>query len=520
MLSLSGRRQARNGERGRTPIASVGLVLGAVGLLVGLAIQASAVRTDVGQAADAPAPTPGSVVTTYQTQIQPILVAKCAACHTATPERPLYYYIPLVNYWSQPFIEDHIRRGRVQFDFTEGFPAGRVGAAHEFVARLRDSVLDRSMPPAEYTLVHWRHRLTERERKIILEWADAGIALLNAVRSSRENEAVDAPDIPEKIAAAIAEACPLADPKDPQAREACGEKLAQSEILRTRMREPFLWGGQKAAADYELEHFASNRFNPLVWRKMYLSLFMFDTNYRVERVGDQTIIHMPAHFRGQLDAGEYPYPFWHSDKKWDAYHYSTEVILVYVEGKLKGAVRSAVSDTSRPKVARTWDQKWHWFSPGANHEANQAEPRVTLYASLFRPENPHVKALDSAYRKLALGFNQFKCFECHTPSNDAKMNMLEFFNFPNQALTGRNRIITVLEENSMPPLDGIESPRDRQTMLELARDFKRIADQALEFENEKLEDSLIGPLDHEVTAARRGFGNQTDRGDLEPPSQW
>jgi hypothetical protein len=74
------------------------------------------------------------------------------------------------------------------------------------------------------------------------------------------------------------------------------------------------------------------------------------------------------------------------------------------------------------------------------------------------------------------------------------MNMLEFFNFPNQALAGRNRIITVLEENSMPPIDGIGSPRDRQTMLELARDFKRIADAALEFEDEKLEDSLIGPL--------------------------
>jgi len=74
------------------------------------------------------------------------------------------------------------------------------------------------------------------------------------------------------------------------------------------------------------------------------------------------------------------------------------------------------------------------------------------------------------------------------------MNMLEFFNYPNQALTGRNRIIAVLEDNAMPPIDGIEDPRDRQTLLELARDFKRIADEALKFENEKLEDSLTGPV--------------------------
>jgi hypothetical protein len=444
---------------------------------------------------DPPALTPQSVIVTYQTQIQPILVVKCAACHTATPERPLHYYIPIVRYWSQPFIEDHIRRGRVQFDFSDGFPAGRVGAAHEFIARLRDSVLGGNMPPVEYTLVHWSHRLTAAERKTILDWAESALALLDAVRISRENDAVHAPDVPEKIAAAIAEACPLADPTDAKARDACGEKLAQSEILRTRMREPFLWGGQRVAGDNDLEHHESNRFNPLVWRKMYLSLYMFDKNYRVERTGDQTILHMPVRFRGRLGAGEYPYPFWHSEKKWDQYNYATEVTLVYQEGKLKGAFRSATMDKSRPKLAKTWDHKWHWLSPGASHEADQAEPRVTLYANLFTPNNPHVKELDSAYRKLALGLTQFKCFECHTPANQAKMNMLEFFNYPNQALTGRNRILTVLEENSMPPIDGIESARDRQTMLELARDFKRIADEALKFENEKLEDSLVGPLD-------------------------
>jgi hypothetical protein len=157
-------------------------------------------------------------------------------------------------------------------------------------------------------------------------------------------------------------------------------------------------------------------------------------------------------------------------------------------------------DKSRPKVARTWDRKWSWFKPGPSHEATQAEPRVTLYSSLFTPMNPHVKELDSAYRKLALGFNQYKCFECHTPANQAKMNKLEFFNYPNQALAGRNRIIAVLEDNTMPPIDGIDNPRDRQTLLELARDFKRIADEALTFENETLEDSLMGPVAGAATA--------------------
>jgi hypothetical protein len=471
--------------------------IGIVIVLGGLAIQASAVLTQSGRPIDAPAVTPESVVVTYQTQIHPILAAKCAACHTATPERPLHYYIPLVSFWTQPFIDDHIRQGRVQFDFSDGFPAGRIGAAREFIARLRNSVRDRTMPPVEYTLVHWTHLLTDDERKTILDWAESGITALNKLRSAREIALDDSPEIPEKIAKAIVQACPLADPNDASAREACGERLAQSEILRTRMREPFLWGGQGKVGDYELEHFESNRFNPLAYRKMYLSLFMFDGSYHVERIGDQAVLHLPTRFRGELDAGEYPYPFWHSDKKWNAYNYATELIFVYTDGKLKGGFRSAVADTSRPKVAKTWDHRWNWVMPGA-HEATQMEPRVTLYAKLFSPNNPHVKELDSAYRKLALGFNHYQCFECHTPANKAKMNMLEFFNYPNQALASRNRIITVLEENSMPPIEGIQNPRDRQTLLELAHEFKRAAEAALAFDREKLDDSLIGPVDRSV----------------------
>src|SRR5438046_44161 len=340
-------------------------------LLAGLAALALALPCEARHRANAPAPAPQSVVASYQTRIHPILVTKCAACHTGTPERPLYYFIPILNLWSQPFIEDHIRQGRVQFDFSNGFPAGRVGAAHEFIARLRNSVQDRSMPPVEYALVHWAHRLTEDERKAILSGAEAGIAALNTVRSSREMASVDAPEIPAQIAAAIAQACPLADRKDARARDACAERLARSEILKARMQEPFLWGGQEVAGDYDLEHSPSNRFNPLAWR---------------------------------------------------------------------------------------------------------------------------VTVLEATARDLALGVTRYKCFECHTPAIYAKMNILEFFNNPNQALTGRNRIIALLEDNAMPPIDGSEDPRDRQTLLELARDFKRIADEALKFENEKLEDSLTGPV--------------------------
>ena len=173
-------------------------VCGVLLLLVGLAVHASAPLTEAGRTTDGSRPTPQAILATYQSQIQPILVVKCAACHTATPERPLYYSVPVVSLWSQPFIEDHIRRGRVQFDFPRGFPAGRIGAAYEFIARLRNSAQVRDMPPMEYTLVHWSHRLTEAERKTILDWAEAGIAALNTIRNSRDLASADARTSPSR----------------------------------------------------------------------------------------------------------------------------------------------------------------------------------------------------------------------------------------------------------------------------------------------------------------------------------
>src|SRR5438876_11242359 len=105
-------------------------------LLAGLAALALALPCEARHRANAPAPAPQSDVASYQTRIHPILVTKCAACHTGTPERPLYYFIPVLNLWSQPFIEDHIRQVRVQLDFLNGRSAGRVRAVLVFSVRL------------------------------------------------------------------------------------------------------------------------------------------------------------------------------------------------------------------------------------------------------------------------------------------------------------------------------------------------------------------------------------------------
>ncbi len=285
----------------------------------------------------------------------------------------------------------------------------------------------------------------------------------------------------EALALALAAACPPAAPDDAAARASCADKLTALPVLRDQMDEPFLWGGQKTAGDYNLEHSHLTKFAPLVWRRMYLSTFMFDGDHKVEQVGDQTIVHLGVSFRSELDAGEYPYPFWHSEKKWRAYQVASELIFVVENGKIKGAFRGGEPIAERDKNKRQWDGQWMWHGG--------EEPRVTLFKNLFSAENPYVAALETNYRELESAMRQYNCASCHAPNNPAGMNPLELLTYPNQALAARRAIIEQIEKNTMPPETaensaGIADPVARERILTLARAFAAEADRALAHEGE------------------------------------
>jgi hypothetical protein len=314
-------------------------------------------------------------------------------------------------------------------------------------------------------------------------------ALLALATGCNGAEQVTQEELAQELGRGIAAACPLAAPNDEEARNLCAARLTDFALLRDTMDEPFAWGGQGAGKGYRLADSDTTRFNALVWRRMYLSLLMFTGEVRIESAGDYTVIHLPFHFRNQLDPGSYPYPFWHSKNKWDSWQLSPELILLMNRGRLTGALRS----NQRPDEAerrkhhndRTWSGQWRWQQQG------REMPYVTLYQYLLSPGNPHTRALDSAYRALESEMRGSSCLICHAPDNFAKVGSLEFFNYPNQALFSRHSIVMHLERNTMPPRDntldlplGIEDPDTRTRLLELAREFERIGDAALAFEGE------------------------------------
>jgi hypothetical protein len=301
-----------------------------------------------------------------------------------------------------------------------------------------------------------------------------------------ENSSADDLVLAQQIAQALTTSCPMSGAADEQARAQCAANLSDSKSLAAVMQEPFLWGGQKPGSSYHLEESNTNRFNVFVWRRMYLSLLMFPGNMTIEQTADGlTVVHMPYQFRNALDMGSYPYPFWHSKKKWDSYQLAPEIALIIKNGKWIGALRSPDQDMSHSQVAHTWSGQWRW------EQGAEPMPYVSLYKYLLSPKNPNVERVDAAYRALSDGLRAQSCFMCHSPDNHANQTQLEFFNYPNQALYSRNSIISDLQANVMPPPNndlglpaGIANTDDRQELITLAQEFKAAGDAALTYEGE------------------------------------
>jgi hypothetical protein len=314
------------------------------------------------------------------------------------------------------------------------------------------------------------------------------IALLGAGCQPKVDDAT----LGKQIAEGIIAACPMADPGDEQARANCAQKLSDLAVLRDALGEGMVWGGQ-VAAGYRLDK-KTTRFNPYVWRRLYLSTEMFDGTYTVDPpVGGYTVIHLPNHFRNKLDMGSYPYPFWHSKSKWDSYQLSKEVLLILKDGTIEGGLRSSDQDMMRNHVDYTWDGQWYWEKGGS------PQPYDALFTYLFTKDNPYTAKLDQTYRVFEAQAREESCTVCHSPNNASNMDQLVLISYPNQTLWARHRIIEQLEANLMPPDNdaGIAkglADGPRQRLIDLARDFASVGDQALAWEGElKIDDQPRPP---------------------------
>lgn len=276
-------------------------------------------------------------------------------------------------------------------------------------------------------------------------------------------------------------ACPMSEVQDEAARDRCSESIGNSQTLRDLTQETILWGGHNPAkhSGYDPSDHHLTRFSAFVHRRVYVSTFMFQPDFEIFAEGELEILRMPAVFRNRLSPGSYPYPFWHSKDKWDAYQFATDLFVVFKEGKAAAFYRAGRDERVPVRELGTFDGAWRWFD-----ESGEEQPRVALFSYLLSSDNPHQESLDSAFRTLESEARENACLSCHAPDNVSQTDRLVLLNYPNQALGSRHDLVRVLEENSMPP----GGPMDSQVLMhlsELAKTFAQIGDRALEFEAQR-----------------------------------
>jgi hypothetical protein len=256
-----------------------------------------------------------------------------------------------------------------------------------------------------------------------------------------------------EIATELARQCPVAPAGDTPAYNACRRALFGPSALRSHLPDILLWGRQNKTAGATLRQTNLTQFAPDVWTNIYAPLFMFNGRHTVEWVPEERLyrVQLEAAFRNRLAPGQFPYPFWHDDAKWAMYENANSFMLwMAPDTKIRAAqftdrAPNAMLQPVQPVRHAKHDGQWVWTD-----EKGITQPAVTLFDGLYRPENPHIKAMDRQYRDLALQLRESQCSQCHVPNNPDKMSRLVLLSTPAHAAGEIERLIKSVREDRMP----------------------------------------------------------------------
>ena len=324
--------------------------------------------------------------------------------------------------------------------------------------------------------------------------AAATIGLLALAGLAQAQPAAPVPPAIEQaareIAGELARHCPIAPAGDTAAYNACRRGLFGPSVLRSHLPDFLLWGRQSKAEGATLRQTNLTQFAPDVWTNMYAPLFMFNGRHTVEWVPEERLyrVRLEAAFRNRLAPGQFPYPFWHEESKWAMYENANSVMLWMAPntGKIRAAQftdrgPNTLLQPVQPVRHAKHEGPWLWTD-----EKGNTQPAVTLFDGVYRPENPHIKAMDRQYRDLALQLRESQCSQCHVPNNPDKMSRLVLLSTPAHAAGEIERLIKSVREDRMPVDEfRLATPlaADKKNwLLESAEAFRAIVQAAQDWE--------------------------------------
>jgi hypothetical protein len=292
-----------------------------------------------------------------------------------------------------------------------------------------------------------------------------------------------------QLAAELSAVCPLADPGEQTAFDACRQALFRGSLLRQRLGTVLLWGRPHPQPGTSLKDTALTQFGPEVWTGLYAPLFMFDGTWRLDYDEGERLYRatLGALFRNALDPGQYPYPFWHSAKKWNDYQKANAIVFwiapsgIIVAGQFSNDGQQQSRLTSRPVERPPFDGQWMWTD-----RQGETQPAPALFHGLFSEDNPYLKELESRYRDFADALRKGHCSGCHAPNNASHTKRLVLLQTPAHAASEIKRLMRVIRDNEMPLDDSlIPSEVDADTraaLLDYGSAFEESVDAARAWE--------------------------------------
>jgi Haem-binding domain len=107
--------------------------------------------------------------------VQTLLKTACNDCHSNSTVYPWYAGIQPVAWW----LDDHIRDGKRHLNFST-FTSLPIAVQNHKFEEVIEQVKEGEMPLSSYTLIHSDAVLSEAQRALLTEWAQANMDSLKA----------------------------------------------------------------------------------------------------------------------------------------------------------------------------------------------------------------------------------------------------------------------------------------------------------------------------------------------------
>ncbi|MCF6244034.1 MAG: heme-binding domain-containing protein [Sulfurovum sp.] len=121
----------------------------------------------------------------YLSEIKPIFEKKCFDCHGTLQNKPWYYNIPPISYMIQKDIEE----AKEHMDMTKDFPFISHDTPYNDLKSIKEIGLKGGMPPLKYIIGHWDARLTDSDKKALVQWSQSAMQKLKDNKLNTTSEA-------------------------------------------------------------------------------------------------------------------------------------------------------------------------------------------------------------------------------------------------------------------------------------------------------------------------------------------